>query len=520
LRAAWRTDRWAVLWRDSELLEQLWGVSRPDVIYDLGAPPEALEANGYVVAYRQSGELWARSSLFHGGRVSADAWIAVRADHRAAIESEHDSSAVASSNGEEVSGRWRRLRSNRLDSTLSSDQRDEIARLEAIGYRSGSTRASGRSGVTRHDASRSYHGANFYTSGHEPGAILMDMDGNVLHRWKLSVRDAWPDYAENGLHSGVGFWRRAKLFENGDVLAIFEGIGLVKIDVDSKLLWAQPNKAHHDLAVLEDGRIVVLTREARLIPRLDRTKPVLEDFVSYLDPDGNEIRRISLLEAFENSDLDEHWSAGDSLEGDLFHTNSLEVLDGRIAARVPAFAAGNLLLSMLVPDVIAVVDPDSERVVWARKGGAGAFAKQHDPKLLSNGALLLFDNRGVLPHSRVLELDPQHPDEVAWSFTGSPEEPMHSFTCGAAERLPNGNTLITESDGGRAIEVTIEGDVVWEYYNPHRPSDDATLIATLFEMIRLPADFDLGWLDDSSFESNPTLHADHGTGVVLVEANP
>jgi hypothetical protein len=37
---------------------------------------------------------------------------------------------------------------------------------------------------------------------------------------------------------------------------------------------------------------------------------------------------------------------------------------------------------------------------------------------------------------------------------------------GNAQRLPNGNTLITESAFGRFFEVTREGEIVWEYVNP------------------------------------------------------
>src|SRR5262245_65643091 len=37
---------------------------------------------------------------------------------------------------------------------------------------------------------------------------------------------------------------------------------------------------------------------------------------------------------------------------------------------------------------------------------------------------------------------------------------------GCAQRLPNGNTLITESSFGRFFEVTKEGEIVWEYVNP------------------------------------------------------
>ena len=33
----------------------------------------------------------------------------------------------------------------------------------------------------------------------------------------------------------------------------------------------------------------------------------------------------------------------------------------------------------------------------------------------------------------------------------------------SAQRLVNGNTLITEANMGRVFEVTKEGEVVWEY---------------------------------------------------------
>ena len=45
---------------------------------------------------------------------------------------------------------------------------------------------------------------------------------------------------------------------------------------------------------------------------------------------------------------------------------------------------------------------------------------------------------------------------------------MSFFThfTGGAERLPNGNTLITEGASGRLFEVTPANRVVWEYISP------------------------------------------------------
>jgi hypothetical protein len=395
------------------------------------------------------------------------------------------------------------LRPERVDPTLSEKQRQRIAQLEAIGYLAGSTTASEHRGVVAHRAGRAYRGLNFYTSGHAPEALLMDMDGNVLHRWRYAFLDVWPDYPRQWLKADAGFWRRAHLYENGDLLAIFEGMGIIKLDKDSNLLWANPIQAHHDLQVMPGGAIYVLTRKARLVPRLDPENPVLEDFISILDAQGDEKKRVSLLESFERSEFRDLWDfRRKGARGDLFHANTVAVLDGRLADEIPAFQRGNVLTSLLVPSMLAVVDLEQEKIVWLRMGG---FKKQHDPKVLANGNLLLFDNRGAAPNSRVLELDPAEPGRLAWEFKGSKERPFFSHGCGAAERLPKGNTLITESDAGRAFEVTPEQEIVWEFYNPYRLDEHPELVPTLFEMVRLPPDFPSHWAHGPEAMAEPAV---------------
>ncbi len=167
------------------------------------------------------------------------------------------------------------------------------------------------------------------------------------------------------------------------------------------------------------------------------------------------------------------------------------MLDGRIADRVPEFAAGNVLVSMRALDRIAVVDLEQERVVWTT---TGSFKKQHDPGILANGNLLLFDNSGRGEESAVLEYDPATM-ELVWEYRGNAEEPFYSEWCGTAQRLPNGNTLITESDYGRAFEVTPDGEIVWEFFNPHRAGEEGQYIASLLELVRLPPDTPIDWAE-------------------------
>ena len=105
---------------------------------------------------------------------------------------------------------------------------------------------------------------------------------------------------------------------------------------------------------------------------------------------------------------------------------------------------------------------------------------------------MLFDNSG---RGRVSAVEVYDLKTLAlqWAYAGSETQPFYTRFCGTSQRLPNGDTLITESDNGRAFEVTADGDIVWEFYNPHRAGENDEFIAALFRMDRLPRDFP-SWL--------------------------
>ena len=382
--------------------------------------------------------------------------------------------APADSSGQ---GKWRRARE------------EAAAGVKALPYLQGYRPAQDRPLVSQHDLGATFQGLNFYVSGHAAEAVLMDMAGRTLHRWRYPLRRLWPELAKDPGMAKLEYWRRAYLYPNGDLLGIYEGLGLVKLDSRSRVLWSHRGGIHHDLFVLEDGTIYVLDRDGKILPRINPKEGVLEDFVTVLDRSGRVLRRVSILECFERSPY-----AGLLREmprsGDIFHTNTLEVLDGRFADRHPAFRKGNLLVSVHTLDTLAILDPERRTVVWALAGGRpGTWRKQHQPTFLDNGNLLLFDNLGAgRDRSRVLELDPLT-GKTLWQFGGSRDVDFFSKTLGSCQRLPNGNTLITESENGRALEVTPEGRVVWELYNPHRAGDHKELVAVLFELVRLPPDF-------------------------------
>jgi hypothetical protein len=357
------------------------------------------------------------------------------------------------------------------------------ADLAALGYAQAYREGAPGSGVGLHEAAECAPGLNLVVSAHASEATLMDLEGRTLHRWAKPFEELWPDSFDPRRCKGQQWWRRAWLLADGHLLALFDGFGLVHLDRDSNVIWALEGGYHHDLDVMADGSIWVLLREAHVVPRIHATRPILEDFLVHLTPDGERIGGFSLLEAIERSRY-APLLEGMADEGDLFHTNALDVLEGEFADLGPAFGAGHALISVRELNVVGTLDLEREELVWAL---TGLWNAQHEPVLLPDRRMLVFDNLGRGGESQVLELDPLT-QEVHWSYAGLELGGLSSPLCGMAQRLANGNTLITESLAGRALEVTRAGRLVWLYQTPHRGGEGGAKIAVLMQVERVPPD--------------------------------
>ncbi|MEO0424859.1 MAG: arylsulfotransferase family protein [Pseudomonadota bacterium] len=343
------------------------------------------------------------------------------------------------------------------------------------------------SGVTVRDSGRMQPGYTLYTSGHEPSAYLIDSFGRVVHRWHLPYSAVWaPGGAiEAPVPDTHTYFRYARVLADGDLLVVYDGVGdtphgygVVRMDRESKPRWAYLERAHHALDVMPDGRIVTLIHAINHepIPRAGYLRPPrIDDSLVVLSPDGVELQRIALLPAFVDSPFEGmlgllpfYLLEG---SGDFLHANDVEVVSDAWAATLPGVESGQVMVSMREPGVLALIDLGSEEMTWALRG---PWIGQHDPDLLANGQVLLYDNGGWFGpggRSRVLEFDPTTQAHT-WQYTGTADRPFHSAIRGVQQRLENGNTLITETQRGRLLEVTPSGDIVWEYRNPARATTE------------------------------------------------
>ena len=80
-------------------------------------------------------------------------------------------------------------------------------------------------------------------------------------------------------------------------------------------------------------------------------------------------------------------------------------------------------------------------------------------------------NNAVRDSSRVIEINPVTL-KIVWEYsakaTGHRDHyKFYSSYVSSAQRLPNGNTMITNGSVGQFMEVTPDKEIVWEYISPY-----------------------------------------------------
>lgn len=372
----------------------------------------------------------------------------------------------------------------------SGSRQSELDKLRAIGYAevSDETHAPEDVGVQHYEANRSSPGYNLYTNRFSCSVILMDARGREINRWERPEDRSWSN---------------CQLMPDGDLIVIGQEtsqpyIGvidenryLLRLSWEGEERWKVDVNAHHDFEVLEDGRIAVLSFRRNPDSGLGEGIELREDTVEILSRDGEVVETRSLYEVLRSNSEVLEVADVEPVEKphahyqDLIHANSVEFLRQPDGVAANAFySSDHVLVSTRHQDVVVVFDWKSGELVWS--WGRGELLGPHDATLLENGNVLIFDNGLGRGWSRVIELDPIE-KKVVWQFKSEPKESFYTASRGSSQRLPNGNTLIAESDSSRAFEVTKKGRVVWFWLNPERNARGQTV--TIVRMKRLPLEY-------------------------------
>lgn len=193
--------------------------------------------------------------------------------------------------------------------------------------------------------------------------------------------------------------------------------------------------------------------------------------------------------------------------GDWMHLNSMSLLGPNrwYDNGDERFHPDNIIVDGRETNIIFIISKKTGKVVWkvgpyydyTPEKELGWIIGQHHAHMIPRGLpgegnILVYDNGGwagygsthpaspdgtknvLRDYSRVLEFDPvslkivwQHTPAEAGLVHPTDSNRFYSPFISSAQRLPNGNTLITEGSGGRIIEVTAGHELVWEYISPY-----------------------------------------------------
>ncbi|MFF0750227.1 aryl-sulfate sulfotransferase [Streptomyces sp. NPDC004267] len=295
---------------------------------------------------------------------------------------------------------------------------------------------------------------------------LVDLRGRPVHQWTLPYRPGrharllpGGTLAYNGVLPGepalFPMWHK------------YRGGVMLRAAPDGTVLGEHRDPLqHHDAHHLDDGRILYTALE----PLRGAEAASVRGGVPGSEARGGTVWADTIREVAPDGTLLWSWRAADHLDRDGFPLHPAYAREHwPLINSVTPLADGNILASLRSVSAVVVISRATGEVLWRTE--PGTVSQQHAPSELDDGRILVFDNGVFRPHcdvpySRVVEID-RDSGAVVWEYHDPAREFFFAPFMGSAQRLPNGNTLVTDSPSGRLFEVTREGYLCWEYVVPH-----------------------------------------------------
>ncbi len=382
-------------------------------------------------------------------------------------------------------------------SASSSDAMDKsLLSLPYIQYIA-TEKAPNKFGTTIYKKNKVSPGYNIYTSNNDrqDGFVnLIDLDGSLVHQWKRNQKD-------------VPFvWKAVTPFPDGSLF-------LTSYRTEADWQWVDANshslviydmpgyKAHHAAYCLKEGGFISLVSKTIRIPFKDLTINIVEHSLVHLSSNGRALKTLPLNKFFSEDagyqrNLNKayrHLKKSMSLPSkektknpvfDLLRPDNIENIEQDISGIAKK---GDWLVTFENLNRICIVDPEKEKIVW--QWGKNIISSANHATILEGDQLLLLDNGVRKKLSRAIVLD-MRSQKIIWQYGQKPGQEFFTAVGGSVQRLPNGNTLISECAKGRVFEVTPSGEIVWEWHSGLATEEkDKRKHRKIYKMIRLPYDF-------------------------------
>jgi hypothetical protein len=371
--------------------------------------------------------------------------------------------------------------------------------------------------------------------------VLIDMNGAIIHQWPSHFPQPAKMLPGGFLIAGNKFRYIGISCGDFTYLNEYDWNGSIIWSYHS---WEDGRaRQHHDFEregnpvgyyapgqdFLPWGKTLILAHHTVQNTSISR-RPIKDDVIYEIDWNGTPTGFLwSCCEHFNQLGLNNETKHGMYVnpgifgDGDIFHTNSLSLLGPNKwytmdPVTYACFNPQNLIISQRHTNIVAIINRDTGEIVWkigpdySKNTEAGQKLGQliglHHAHMIPQGLpgegnILLFDNggwsgygyfgmpRNIRLTSRVIEFNPvtldivweyHHHSNRMWFPRTTEDHRFYSSVMCSAQRLPNGNTLITEGTNARVFEVTNQSAIVWEYLAPTR-------IQQLYRAYRIPPEW-------------------------------
>jgi len=230
---------------------------------------------------------------------------------------------------------------------------------------------------------------------------------------------------------------------------------------DKKIIWKYENDyTHHDFKVLPNKNILFI--KYYKLNEANYGKDIWSDEIIEVNPLTN--KTVWSWKSHNHINL-KKWIARYKSR-DLLHCNSINYIKDYYLTKKPA-----LILSCRANSKVYIIDKESKKILW--ESPIAFFNAQHDASFVDDHTILVFDNGTAI--SKVIEYDLKK-NKISWSYSGAShffqQTQFFSLVMSGAQRLENGNTLITLGTTGYVLEVSREKKVVWNFFNHHQSHGD------------------------------------------------
>jgi len=294
-------------------------------------------------------------------------------------------------------------------------------------------------------------------------------DQKIIHRWQPDYDEIiklygkqnkfWPEHNKHNLQVV-----HPLLSPDGSLIFNSVMSPLIKIDKNSKLLWAINGIFYHSIERDADGNIWAqsIIKPPAVLPGL--LNAYEDDAITKISPNGKLLFRKSVSQILLENGYRTLLLGIGPYEVDLLHLNEIQ----------PALTSGSywmkgdLLISLRNRSTVFLYRCSTNKILWLK---TGPWLNQHDAAFIDSVRIGIFGNNTVRVFGEDRLLD-EYNEEYIYNFkTNTIATPYTEFlkkatvatpNQGRGEVLPNGDLFVEETNNNRLLRGNTK-DILWQY---------------------------------------------------------